>query len=202
MAITIPTIIQNSSTGVSVEGVNGITYSEILNSLGSNVFRVTKMFLTATSISQIKKPISYSISDANGRMATEVINLMPDPYQKMSTLSKDLSGQQILLNGHSSLSFNLLAGVSLMIQLTSEQYSVADGLNLIKKPNIEMLEGQDIVAGGIGELLSGGGGGEMPLPGKLPVKYINYFWIVVACTLAASLLNFNKGKNIAGGNTR
>jgi hypothetical protein len=196
MATTNPTIIQNDSTGVTVQGVNGFTYEQFLNSLGSNVFRVLEMYLTASSLPQLNQAISYNISDASGKDASEVITLDIDPYQKVSAFSKDLRDRNIILNGQSSLSFNILAGESLMIQLRSEQYNVSDGLNVLSEPNKDMLDGKDeyAYAGGV----YGVGTGVEEGFEQAKKKYVNYFWIVVACAVAASLINYNKDNKLIG----
>lgn len=151
MATTNPTIIANNDNGLTITGVNGFTYDQFLNSLGSNVFRVLSMFLTASSMAQLNQLINYSISDSNGTQYDEVINFEPDPYQTISSFSKDLSDRNIILNGQSSLDFTILPGESLMIQLRSEEYSVSNGLDKLSRPNKYMLDGLDesVYAGGI-----------------------------------------------------
>lgn len=128
MAISSPTIISNSSGGVSVDVV-GMTYEAFLNSLGSNVFRILEIYMTASSIAQLHQQIKYSIGDATGIQFDQILNYAVDPYQKVPAYRIDLSGENVILNGQSDLQFTLLPGESLMLQLVCDQYTPADVLD-------------------------------------------------------------------------
>lgn len=130
MSNIIPTSITNASGGVTVDVV-GMTYEAFLASLGSNVFRVMELYMTASSIAQLLEQIKYNISDATGLEFQKVLNYAVDPYQKVPAYRIDLSDENIILNGQSDLQFTLLPGESLMLQLISEQFNAAEVLDTL-----------------------------------------------------------------------
>jgi hypothetical protein len=126
MSTYTPTIVVNTVPPVSVTMVGTLTYQEFLNILGIEVFAINTLILESTRFDQLRQSYTYNIFDANGVESQEIIKPRPDPYQKQPTMYLSLKDKQFILNGQSSLSFNILPNESLLLEFDSEEKGIAD----------------------------------------------------------------------------
>lgn len=127
MATYAPTIINSSIPGLPVTMTGDLTYDEFLNSLGQFNYRIKKYYLSCiVSVAQLLQSIFYNINDSSGAAAGENIAPNVDPYQSFNSIYMDMGDREIILDSNSSLSFNLLPGEQITMQMYCEQVSVED----------------------------------------------------------------------------
>lgn len=112
-----------------------VTYEEFLNSLGRDFYRWKAFYLLATSFNQLQEFLNYKITDANGNEYVEKINVEIDPYQRQKAYAKDVSDRKIILNGLSSLSFNIGPLESVMIDMCMDSVKITQVMNYFSKSN-------------------------------------------------------------------
>lgn len=121
-----PTIVVNNNPSVSITMVGTISYQEFLNILGIEVYKINQLVLESIGFDQLRQPYAYGIFDANGIQSQEVIKPRPDPYQKQPTIYLCLKDKDFILNGQSSLAFNILPNENLTIEIDSQEKSISD----------------------------------------------------------------------------
>jgi hypothetical protein len=99
-------VITTSSPMISITSDN-VTYEQILQSLGTNVYGVMFIYLSAESFSQISVPFNYFHFDANGNQMQTYLPFNVDPYQKLPSKYYNTDKEEIILDGFSSLTFPL-----------------------------------------------------------------------------------------------
>lgn len=139
----IPTI--TISTPPVLVTMSGITYSELINSLGTFQFRVLKVYAFSTNINQLSLPINYNQYDANGSRRINFVNPEIDPFQKQNSLYKDVSDAGIILNGQSNVQINLLPNTTLKLQLFCDRVKITDRMDSKVSDNFDTLESGEVV---------------------------------------------------------
>jgi hypothetical protein len=134
-----PTIITNTTPAVTTVGGN-ITYDEIRRSLGDYVYYVKRVYMFSSNIKQINEVMSYQIYDVNGQQSIQSLTPTLDPYQRQSSLFYSLNDKDVILNGQSSLTFDLLPNVTLKIEFFTNRLAKKDALDLITPNNFKTLE--------------------------------------------------------------
>ena len=134
-----PTIINNTTPAVTIVGGN-ISYDEIRRSLGDYVYYVKRVYLFSTNIKQINGVVSYQIYDVNGKQSIQSLTPTVDPYQTQNSLFYDIDGKDVILNGQSSLAFDLLPNVTLKLEFLANRLAKKDALDLITPSNFKTLE--------------------------------------------------------------
>ncbi len=138
-----PTITVNSTPAVQVDMAGALTYLEFLNSLGNWNYQVKEFYIRANSNAQINEPINYNIYDVTGQRFNQVINVEIDPYQHQPAQMVNVKQLGILLNGQSSLSFNLLPGEQILIILYTNVIAIG-GVNMLQQSG-NLKEGDDLL---------------------------------------------------------
>lgn len=117
-------IIANFPNGVvTVVSTTGTSYEQIINSMGSFVYGVDSMYVQSSSNEQVLKPIAFSQYDVNGtREAYSQITTI-DPYQYQSSINFDLAKQNVVLNGRTTLSTEILPNAFLRMNLYTSDLS-------------------------------------------------------------------------------
>lgn len=118
--------------------VGAITYAEFRNILGIQVFKINSIFIQAESNEQINQPLAYNDTQVTGKGFQEVLKPKIDPYQYRASFVLDNKGKEIVLNGFSTIAFNLLPRQSISMVLCSDQKSLQDDLNKISKSNFDL----------------------------------------------------------------
>jgi hypothetical protein len=131
-----PTIIQNTLPQVSVtaadSGSPSITYKQIKQSLGSQVYNIDRFYLYSTIKNQLIGVIKYNRYDINGNIDVRNIVTTLDPYQLESALYKDLTKSDFgfILNGNSSVSSTILPQAYIILRLFTRRITTNLGANM------------------------------------------------------------------------
>lgn len=141
MATFSPTINVNVDPAISVTLTN-LTYSELLNSLGNNVYYVNKFYFASTQQAQISQVMNYDIYDVNGNRSIQSLVPTISPYQFRNTLFYDVAEKQLKINGQSGFSFYMLPLAQMKITLYTIAISVDDDMDLLHPSNFETLQAQ------------------------------------------------------------
>lgn len=112
------------SPSVSVTLANGVTYQQFLNSLGSYVYWFDVIYLWTTNGNQINQPILYNYTDTNGNAKTLTVSPTKDPYQYSPALYINIKDLDIVIDGNSTVQFNLLPNTTLKFKLYGDVMSV------------------------------------------------------------------------------
>lgn len=84
------------------------TYNQILQSLGTFVYGSEFIYLYGNTYQQIGQPITYNHFDANGNSITTTLAFAVDPYQSQSSIYYETNPEEVILDGFSSLTINIL----------------------------------------------------------------------------------------------
>lgn len=142
----IPAIVINHATpAISVtnqdSGVPPVTYNQIKQSLGAQVYQITGLNIYSTNINQLLGTIQYQIFDSGGNQNYTSITNTIDPYQFNSlSIDVDLSRYtaNFILNGNSSLAATILPLTSVKVQFYTTRITNAFGDNLENFKQIEI----------------------------------------------------------------
>jgi hypothetical protein len=140
-----PVNIVNHATpalAVTVEnaGVPAVTYNQIKQSLGSQVYRVDGMYIYSTNMSQLMGAIQYQIYDASGNQNINSIVTVVNPYAGNATaINVDLTKyeQDFIFNGNSSLAATILANTLVRIQFYTNRITNSDIVDVAVPPVID-----------------------------------------------------------------
>ena len=121
--IFVPAIINNTLPQVSVtiadSGNPAVTYAQVKNSLGNQVYKIDAFYLFSTSFNQLIGAIQYQRYDVSGNQDYKSITTTVDPYQFSNAIEVDLTKYEtsFILNGNSTLSAIILPNTFLQIKL-------------------------------------------------------------------------------------
>lgn len=139
MSAFTPTIINHTTPAVSVVGGN-VTYGELRQSLGDYVYLVESVYLYSTNIQQIGGVVKFQIYNVDGNKGVESLTPTIDPYQDQNSLFYSLKQRDVILNGQSNLSFNLLPNVYLKLEFFTNRVAKRDALDILYPNNFTTLE--------------------------------------------------------------
>jgi len=103
------------TTGGSVS-LTGVSYSQILNSLGTDVYNAFLIYLQCQNSAQLTTPISYFIYDVNGNQSFNTLTPTTDPYQFVGSIFFSPSKGNVVFNGNSGLSMTILPYTSIVVK--------------------------------------------------------------------------------------
>ena len=159
--IFVPTIVNHTQPQVSVvaadSGVPPITYNQIKQSLGNQVYNVEEFYLFSTSLNQLLGTIQYNRYDVSGNQNYTTIATTVDPYQNQTAIFKKIDdyNDMFILNGNSSFATTILPLTYLQIKFISKRVTNSFGRNLttfaefekiFRKPNFFNNYGSSISA--------------------------------------------------------
>jgi hypothetical protein len=130
------TIINHTTPAVSVnvaDNVGNVTYNQLRNSLGNQVYDVQGLYLYSQNASQLMGIINYNIYQSTGDKDVTNIVTTIDPYQFSGSIIVDLKDKvnsPIILNGQSSISTAILPNTFLQIKFLAERTTNSFGMNL------------------------------------------------------------------------
>jgi hypothetical protein len=128
------TIINHTTPAVSVKVADssGVTYNQVKESLGNQIYEVQGFYLYSTNTSQLIGTIQYQRYDSTGHQDITNIATVVNPYQNIGSLVVDLGNTPIpiILNGQSSVATTILAQTSLQIKFLSKRITNSFGMNL------------------------------------------------------------------------
>ncbi len=129
------------AVSVTIAGSSGLTYSELKNSLGTQVYRVDDIYLYSDQTSQLIRAIKYNSYNVNGNEVITNIATVVDPNQSVNSLMVGLGDTfvPIILNGQSSLSTTILPFTLFQIKLLAERVTNSFGRNLSNFQEMEKI---------------------------------------------------------------
>lgn len=137
---TFPVIFSNTApASITITGAN-TSYTLFKNSLGSFVYILEKIFLSASNVTQINQVMLYSKYDSNGDRRYTNLTPILSPFQQVGAFELETKGDEIVLDGLSRLNFIMEAGVSLTMQLIAKRIAVPDYLNHNTPTNYQQVE--------------------------------------------------------------
>ena len=86
-----------------------ITYSQLMQSLGTYVYGSEFFYLSSTTFKQINQPFFYTHFDAAGNQVSSYLAFAVDPYQQLPAIYYETRPNEIIFDGFSSLTFDLYA---------------------------------------------------------------------------------------------
>jgi hypothetical protein len=141
------TIIHHALPAISVvvadggNGVGGVTYKELKQSLGNQVYDVGCLYLFSDNTKQLIGTINYNIYDVNGNAEITNIATTIDPYQAVNSLLVKLNDKvntPIILNGNSSVSTTILPNTYVQIKFLADR--ITNKLGLVNNNFTQMQE--------------------------------------------------------------
>ena len=114
---------------VKINLTGNVSYGSFVNSLGTYVYGVDKLYMRCNDIGQLSNPITYLYYDANGDSQQYVVTPVIDPYQKYPSIIVDKFPNDLFLDGNTSMSFTINANQTLTFTLISKEIKEKDKLN-------------------------------------------------------------------------
>ena len=103
-------IVTNYPDGVvTVSSTDSTSYSQIVNSMGSFNYGISSMYVSSNDTSQLMQPMAFLKYDVNGTIDKYSQIIPVDPYQYQNSSFFDLTKENIVLNGRTSLTSNVLS---------------------------------------------------------------------------------------------
>ena len=130
-------IVNNATPQVSVvvadSGVPAVTYAQVKQSLGTQVYEIENLYLYSENINQLLGVIQYQIFDSAGDQNYSSIATTVDPYQG-NAVAIDLKlkdyQQDFILNGNSSFSTVILPLTFVQVKFYAKRITNSFGGNL------------------------------------------------------------------------
>jgi hypothetical protein len=148
-------VADNSASG-------GVTYQELKNSLGNQVYEVGCLYLYSDNDRQLTGAINYNRFDVNGNKDVTNIITAVDPYQFSGSLLVPLRGKTstpIIFNGNSSVSATILPNTFLQAKFLVDRITNKLGLidsNFTQMQDITNSDFFDPTYGEAGSICGGG----------------------------------------------
>jgi len=137
-------IINNTIPALSIEvadsGVPAVTYQQVKQSLGSQVYKINELYLYSENINQLLGIIQYQRFDSDGNQTYSSIATTIDPYSGNAVaITIDLRNYEdnFILNGNSSFSSTILPNTYLQVKFWANRITNSFGRNL---DNFEQIE--------------------------------------------------------------
>lgn len=138
-------IINNTIPALSVEvadsGVPAVTYQQVKQSLGTQVYKINELYIYSENINQLLGVIQYQRFDSDGNQTYSSIATTIDPYSGNAVaITIDLRQYQddFILNGNSSFSSTILPNTYVQLKFWSNRVTNEFGRNLNNFQQIEI----------------------------------------------------------------
>jgi hypothetical protein len=138
----IVSITPNVSVGsyTTVDTGSGVSYAQILQSLGTMVYGAEFIYVYSSSYTQIAQAYQYLHFDANGNQAQTYLPFAVDPYQNQPALYYETNSDEIVFDGFSSLTFNLMPNATIYFKAYFDVVSNSLLLNKLHKDSFQEIE--------------------------------------------------------------
>ena len=110
---------------------SNVTYGEIRRSLGDYVYCVKRLYLFSNNLKQLSGLVKYQHYNVNGNQVIESLTPTIDPYQTQVSLFYDTADKGLILDGQSSLNFNLLPNSFIKVEFFATRVAKRDYLDAI-----------------------------------------------------------------------
>jgi hypothetical protein len=137
-------IINHATPALSVINADdgtAITYSQIQQSLGQQIYNVDGIYIYSENVSQLIGPIQYQRYNADGSQYFQSIVTAIDPYAANAlALNIDTTkyNQPFIINGNSSFQTEILPGTAVQVKFYSTRITNSFGKNLDNFKDIEI----------------------------------------------------------------
>lgn len=125
---------------VADSGVPPVTYAQVKQSLGSQVYKVNELYIYSENINQLLGVIQYQIFDSDGNQQYSSIATTIDPYAGNAvaiTIDLKKYEQNFVLNGNSSFSSIILPNTYVQVKFWAIRLTNEFGRNLANFQQIE-----------------------------------------------------------------
>lgn len=85
--------------------LTGVSYNQLLNSLGTDVYNAFMIYIYSTNGGQVTTPMTYFIYDVNGNKDFRTLTPTKDPYQDNNAILYETPKGAVVFNGNSGLTF-------------------------------------------------------------------------------------------------
>lgn len=111
----------------------GTPYPLIQESMGSYQYRIDEMYLQSNTAQQLLQPLSFRSYDVNGTISKIIDVLTVNPYQNQSSLFVKPISNNFVLDGRTSINFNLLAteNINFIFYVTEQSNAI-----FLKEPTL------------------------------------------------------------------
>jgi hypothetical protein len=120
MATISPTISTAAPLITITTQEGSVTYEQILASLGSMVYGAELIYIYGGSNQQIAQPFYYTHTDVNGNADQKYLPFSIDPNQSQTALYYETNKDEVVFDGLSSLTFDLLANSTVYLKFYSQ----------------------------------------------------------------------------------
>lgn len=137
-----PTII-NAPAGLSVTCpfvIGGVTYQQILQSLGTYVYGANFIYMAATNYSEINQAVFYNHFNAFGESVSESLPFQTDPYQSQPSIYYQGDEETLVFDGFSSMTFYVQPNSTIFLKFYMTISYVGSPLEMSEKNAFKMFE--------------------------------------------------------------
>lgn len=110
---------------VSVVSTDSTPYPVLLQSFGSFVFGVKRVYMKTNTIDQIVENLQFVKYDVDGNIESYVDGAEVDPYQYQNSVNFELVNN-VYLNGRVSMNFSILPNENVYLILYVDQIALRD----------------------------------------------------------------------------
>lgn len=121
-----PTVTDYPDSVVTVRSTDSTSYNQIINSMGSFLYGIDSMYVNSNDASQLMEPLAFTQYDSNGTIQKYSQIIPVSPYQYQNSSFVDLSKENIVLNGRTSLIFPILPNERVSIIFYTKQLANRD----------------------------------------------------------------------------
>lgn len=103
-------IITSSNVGLSITcpfAIGGTTYQQVLQSMGTYVYGVNFIYISASTFSEITQAVFYNHFNAFGNQVQTYLPFSADPYQNQPSLYYQTDDEDIIFDGFANMTFNI-----------------------------------------------------------------------------------------------
>jgi hypothetical protein len=153
-------IINHATPALSVINADdgtAITYSQIQQSLGQQIYNVDGIYIYSENVSQLIGPIQYQRYNADGSQYFQSIVTAIDPYAANAlALNIDTTkyNQPFIINGNSSFQTDILPGTAVQVKFYSTRITNSFGKNLDNFKDIEIAANKPNFYDNLGDTIS------------------------------------------------
>jgi hypothetical protein len=132
MSIYSATVTNFTNGVVTIASTDTTPYSEIQASMGSINYGLTEMYIYTNSTEQLLEPLIYRNYNVNGNIDKFLDTPTVDPYQFQNSLYLKPIRDNIVFNGNTNLTFDILANQNVKFVMYVEE--LANSM-LLKEPS-------------------------------------------------------------------
>jgi len=124
-----PNISVGSTPTIAVDSINGVSYNQINQSIGSFFYLVKNIYIYSSNINQLLQPIGLKKYNKFGDKHIRVLQPMIDPYQNLSAINQTTIGLDYAFDSNNGFYPTLSANTTTTFQIDTTQLSAEDYLS-------------------------------------------------------------------------